>query len=187
LAPDFVDAADRTAALLNILAGRTNTRDWCDDRSTEQRVESCASLAAEALDSAVAELATASGLDVAGLKWGEAHQAVSEHRPFSSVRPLSRLFELRTAYPGDTHTINVGALSHRAEAPFTTRHAASLRAIYDLSALDRNSVWTHSTGQSGSPFSDLYSSMRPLWKDVQYLPMHPVAPREARVLSLKPR
>jgi penicillin amidase len=119
----------------------------------------------------VARLLQSTGRDAAGLSWGEAHVAVGEHRPMSNVPGLRRLFELRTAYPGDTFTINVGALSHRAEAPFATHHAASLRAIYDLAALDRNSIWVHSTGQVGHPFSDLYSSMLPLWRDVRYLPM----------------
>ena len=49
--------------------------------------------------------------------------AIGEHRPLSSVGWLARLFELRAPFPGDTYTVNVGALSHRAGAPFTTRHA----------------------------------------------------------------
>ena len=105
----------------------------------------------------------------------------------SSVPGLRRLFELRIAYPGDTHTINVGALSHRAEAPFSTRHTATLRAIYDLAALESNSVWVGSSGQVGNPFSDLYGSMQPLWRDVRYLPMRPPSARDAVTLELKPR
>ena len=186
LTADFVDGAELTSTLLHVLSGQAKARDWCDDRSTGARVESCRMLAGDALDAAVLQLVQASGRDVAGLRWGESHFAVAEHRPMSNVPGLSRLFKLRTAYPGDTHTINVGALSHRAEAPFSTRHTATLRAIYDMAALDRNSVWIHSSGQVGNPFSDLYASMLPLWRDVQYLPMHPAA-RESVTLQLKPR
>jgi penicillin G amidase len=186
LADDFVDGAERTAALLHLLAGRAKSRDWCDDRTTPHRIESCATLAGEALDDSVARLLQSTGRDAAGLRWGEAHVAVGEHRPMSNVPGLRRLFELRIAYPGDTFTINVGALSHRAEAPFATRHAASLRAIYDLAALDRNSLWVHSTGQVGNPFSDLYSSMLPLWRDVRYLPMRRATAGEVTVLELRP-
>jgi penicillin amidase len=82
--------------------------------------------------------------------------------------------------------VNVGALSHRAAAPFSTRHAASLRAVHDLAAPDTNSYWVQSTGQSGSPFSDLYASMLPLWRDARYLPMR-AAGREALVLELRPK
>ncbi len=187
LTADYIDAAERTPFLLRVLSGKARSRDWCDDRRTEQRVETCAALAAEALDAAVTRLTADSGRDVAGLRWGEVHVAVSEHRPLSSVRVLSRLVELRTPYPGDTYTVNVGALSHRLDAPFSTRHAASFRAIYDLSAFDGRSAWILSTGQSGSPFSEHYADMLPLWRDVQYLPMRPASGRGAMVLELRPK
>ena len=186
LTEDFVDQAELTSTLLHVLSGRAQSRDWCDDRSTEQRFETCGSLAGEALDASVTQLTEASGRDVAGLRWGDVHRATAEHRPMSSVPVLRRLFELRIAYPGDTHTINVGALSHRAEAPFSTRHTATLRAIYDLAALESNSVWVGSSGQVGNPFSDLFGSMQPLWRDVLYLPMRPPE-RDAMTLELKPR
>ncbi len=69
---------------------------------------------------------------------------------FQALRRSRALFELSTPYPGDTFTVNVGALSNRPEAPFSTRHAASLRAIYDLAAPEA-SVWVQSTGQVGNP------------------------------------
>ena len=187
LTDDFVDQAELTSTLLHVLSGRAQARDWCDDRSTGQRFETCRALAAEALDASVTRLTEASGRDVAGLRWGDAHRTAAEHRPMSSVPVLRRLFELRMAYPGDTHTINVGALSHRAEAPFSTRHTATLRAIYDLAALESNSVWVGSSGQVGNPFSDLYGSMQQMWRDVRYVPMRPPTSRDAVTLELKPR
>ena len=187
LAAEYVDGAERTPLLLNVLSGAARSRDWCDDRRTEHRVEGCAAMAAEALDAAVTALTSESGRDVAGLRWGEAHLAIGEHRPLSGVGWLARLVELRTPYPGDTYTVNVGALSHQDGAPFTTRHAASLRAVHDLAALGTNSYWVQSTGQSGSPFSDLYASMLPLWRDARYLDMRPATEREALVLELRPK
>ena len=188
LTEDFVDQADLTSTLLHVLSGRAQARDWCDDRSTEQRFETCRSLAGEALDAAVTQPDAAFGARCRRACDGARRiSAVAEHRPMSSVPGLRRLFELRIAYPGDTHTINVGALSHRAEAPFSTRHTATLRAIYDLAALESNSVWVGSSGQVGNPFSDLYASMLPLWRDVLYLPMRPPSAREAMTLELRPR
>jgi penicillin G amidase len=187
LAPDYIDASERTALLLRVLSGNAKSRDWCDDRRTEQRVETCIALAGEALDAAVESLAVASGRDVAGLRWGDAHRAIAEHRPMSRAGPLARLFELSVPFPGDTYTVDAGALSHRSEAPFSTRHAPSLRTIVDLGAPDANSIWIHSTGQSGSPFSDLYASMLPLWRDVKYVPMRPASGHDASVLELRPR
>jgi penicillin amidase len=183
----LIDATERTPFLLHVLSGKATARDWCDDRRTPHRVESCLALAAEALDASVVTLTAESGRDVAGLRWGDEHRAVAEHRPLSNVSGLSRLFELRTRFPGDTYTIDVGALSHRPDAPFVTRHAASLRAIYDLTAPGERSVWVLSAGQSGSPFSEQYASMLPLWRDVRYVPMRPAAARDAAVLELVPR
>ncbi len=187
LTEDFVDQAELTATLLHVLSGEASARDWCDDRSTEQRFETCRSLAGEALDTAVTQLAQETGRDVAGLRWGESHRAVAEHRPLSNVPGLRRLFELRVPYPGDTHTVNVGALSHRADAPFSTRHTATLRAIYDLAALESSSLWILSSGQAGNPLSDDYASMLLLWRDGLYLPMRPPSAREATTLELRPR
>ncbi len=185
LAPEFVAGADTTRSLLHVLTGRKLARDWCDDRRTAKRFETCAALMSESLDAAVARLTEASGRDVAGLRWGDEHRAAAEHRPFSSVPVLSRLFELGVRYPGDTFTVNAGALSNRSDTPYLTRHAASLRAIYDLGA-PTASLWVQSTGQSGNPLSEYYASMLPLWRDVQYLSMGG-APGDARVLELRPR
>lgn len=187
LAPEFVDNADLTRALIHVLTGRARSRDWCDDRSTPSRIESCQTLASEALDAAVVRATSAEGVDVAGLRWGDAHRAIAEHRPFSSVPLLGTLFELSTPYPGDTFTVNVGALSHRADAPFTTRHAASLRMIVDLSAPAEKSLWIQSTGQSGNALSGNYASMLPRWRDVLFVPMRATTDAAPSVLELSPR
>ena len=43
--------------------------------------------------------------------------------------------------------------------PFANRHAASLRAIYDLSDLEK-SLYIHSGGQSGNPLSEHYKALQ---------------------------
>jgi len=98
-------------------------------------------------------------------------------------------FELRTPFPGDSYTINVGRLSLRAAAPFNTRHAASMRAIHDL-ANPRAGVWMLGTGQSGHPLSDQYSSFVDDWRRVSYAPIPWDLPNikgpGARTLVLRP-
>lgn len=184
LAVDFVATVDTTRTLLHVLTTSSPARDWCDDRRTAQRFETCAAQLSESLDAVVERLARESGSDIAGLRWGDEHLAVAEHRPLSNVAPVRSLFELKTPFPGDTFTINVGALSNRVEAPLRTRHAASLRAIYDLGT-PQSSVWIQSTGQVGEPLSRLYDSMLLPWRDVQYLPMRPTL-RGGQDLELKP-
>jgi penicillin amidase len=193
LAPDLVATAELTRPTLLVLRGEARARDWCDDRTTPNRRETCAELAAAALDQAVAELAQASGRDVLALRWGEAHRAIHEHRPFSAVPVLRDFFELVVPHPGDSFTINVGRLDLRAgrdwRAPFATRHAASLRAIYDL-APDRTGEWIYTTGQVGHPFAENYGDLLESWRTVKYEPIdwkRPRAdPRPPRMLILRP-
>ena len=74
-----------------------------------------------------------------------------------------------------------------AERPFANRHAASLRAIYDLADLDR-SLFMHSTGQSGNVLSPWYASFAERWAKVEYItiPAKREAIAAAHTLVLKP-
>jgi penicillin amidase len=54
--------------------------------------------------------------------------------------------------------------------PFANRHAASLRAIYDLADLEK-SLYIHSGGQSGNIFSDHYAAFSKAWAQNEYIPM----------------
>ncbi len=168
LAADFVASSEMTQATLNVLRGQTSARKWCDDRTTAERTETCADLAAEALDSAATELASQTGRDIAGLRWGDQRQAVFEHRPLSNAGFLRRWFELSVPHPGDSYTINVGRLNLRGPAPFGTRHAASLRAIYDL-APDGGGTWVYGGGQVGHPLSSHHHDLLERWQRVEYV------------------
>ena len=88
-----------------------------------------------------------------------------------SVALLAPLFDVATASGGDTFTINVGQYwPNDAELPFANRHAASLRAIYDLSDPER-SEFIYQTGQSGFVLSPRYRDMASEWAEVRYRPM----------------
>jgi len=174
LAADMVGHSELTRATLQILRGATRARDWCDDRNTPNTHETCAQLASEALDAAATQLAKETGRDPLGLKWGEAHRAVHEHRPFSRVPILRDWFELVVPAPGDSFTVNVGQLGMREgsdwRAPYATRHGPSLRAIYDLS-LAATGEWIYTTGQVGHPFADNYGDLLQSWRKVEYWPV----------------
>jgi penicillin amidase len=162
---------------------------WCSNAQGGS-LPRCAEIMAESLDVALADLRRRYGGDMQAWRWGHAHEALSEHRPFSKVPALARYFDIRLPSAGDTYTINVGRYNLRDEAaPFTSRHAASLRALYDLSNLE-NSRFIHATGQSGNVFSPLYSSYAQRWADVAYLPMRTVRGEVEKgmlgTLSLKP-
>ncbi len=56
------------------------------------------------------------------------------------------------------------------KTPFANRHAASLRAVYDLADLEK-SQFIYQTGQSGLVFSTRYRDMSPEWAAVTYRPL----------------
>jgi penicillin amidase len=156
---------------------------WCNDPKTEQ-IESCADASNAALDQALEQLSAQLGSNPINWTWGNAHIAVSEHRPFSKVPVLGGLFNLQQPFPGDSFTINVGRLELlKADNPFETKQAASLRALYDLSDLEQ-SLFIYQTGQSGWVQSKLYRNMSTLWAQNEYLPLQMKPQKVNRKLDL---
>jgi penicillin amidase len=160
----------RAPFVTSALAGRGGAARWCDDIGTE-RVESCDDILAEALERALDDLSRRYGASPARWRWGEAHFAWSQHRPFSRVRWLAPFFDIRVPTAGDAYTLAVGQTDFNDEAePYASRHAASLRAIYDLADLE-SSLVIHSAGQSGNPLSRHYRDLSGLWARGEYVPM----------------
>ncbi len=160
----------RASFTYHVLADTGGQARWCDDVNTPAK-ETCADLLPKALSLALADLKRRHGEDRGKWRWGEAHFALSEHRPFGRQAQLAQFFDVRVPSPGDTYTINVGRNSlANVAAPFASRHAASLRAVYDLADLDQ-SMYIHSTGQSGNLLSPLYSNFAERWSRAEYIPM----------------
>ena len=155
-----VGRSDFRAALEGVLA--RNDPWWCDDKNTPV-IESCALLIDRSLDRALDELQSGLGPDIARWQWGQLHQARSEHRPFSRVKALAPLFELRVPTGGDNYTVNVARYHLKGDEPYLNEHAASLRAIYDLSD-PANSGVMHSSGQSGLVLAPGYRRFVEPWQ-----------------------
>jgi penicillin amidase len=158
----------RPRLMKNILSNADGQAHWCNNVATG-RPATCAALIAEALDRAFDDLKARYGADMTRWRWGDAHYARAEHRPFSRVPLLKGLFEVSVPTPGDAFTIDVGRNDMADDqAPYANRHAPSLRAIYDLADLDR-SQFIDSTGQSGHPLSPHYRDFASPWATVQYI------------------
>ena len=183
----FRDSWDlRGAFMISVMKGEGGYARWCDDVRTKN-LETCATMAARAFDLAAGELAKRFGAP-SEWRWGRAHTAAGDHRPFSFVPVVKRLFSITPETPGDSFTVNVGGITIRdPERPFVNRHAASLRAIYDLANLER-SVFMQSTGQSGNVLSPWYSSFADRWARVEYItiPTRRESISPAYTLTLKP-
>jgi penicillin G amidase len=157
----------QATALLRLLEGRATGRDWCDDTTTTQR-ESCGDVLAKSLREALEELERLYGRDRSKWRWGRAHVAMGEHRPFGEVAILSFIFNVVVPSPGGAYTLNRGLMDFASDQPFANRHASSYRGIYDFTDLDR-SLFMQSTGQSGNPFSPDYRAFAERWSKGQYI------------------
>jgi penicillin amidase len=156
---------------------------WCNDPQTEQ-IENCADASNAALDKALEQLSTQFGSNPKNWLWGNAHIAISEHRPLSKIPLLGSLFNLAQPFPGDSFSINVGRLELlRAENPFEAKQAASLRTLYDLSDLEQ-SLFIYQAGQSGWVQNKLYRNMSTLWARNEYLPLQMKPQKIIRQLEL---
>ncbi len=160
---------------------------WCDDRRTPVR-ETCAQQVDAAFTRALDELQARFGSQLANWRWGRAHIMRAEHRPFSHVPLLARLFELRTGLGGDTNSINVSRVGLVPDAVtgelYLDEHGPSMRALYDLADLSQSRVM-HSSGQSGIVFSPLYRNFLGPWARVEYVPLWPQG-EPAQTLTIVP-
>ena len=168
---------DYRAALEGIL--ERNDSWWCQPSS-------CAEQSAAALGRALDRLQVAYGADPAQWRWGAAHPALSVHRPFGNVPALARFFDVSEPSHGDSYTVNVGQYNAgEAKGPFVNRHAASLRAVYDLADLEQ-SRFIYQTGQSGLVFSPRYRDMSSTWAQTGYRALQRQPARWAHELTLAP-
>ncbi len=175
----------RRAFLERVLMGDASA--WCDDVRTEG-VETCAITAGLALDAAMAETARAAGRNIDAWRWGEVHQADFDHL-LGDIPVIGAMFENRVQVPGDGSTVNVAHFSY-ASGSYDVVHAASMRAIYDLSDLN-NSRFMHAPGQSGHPLSPHHGDLAERWADGEYFQIRDdwsweSPPEGARVLTLTP-
>ena len=177
----------RAGFMVPVMKAQGGYERWCDDVTTAAR-ETCAMLSGKALDLAAADLGKRFGAPQ-DWRWGRAHVAASDHRPLGFFPVIAKLFNVAPQTPGDSFSVNVGHYVIRDEArPFANKHAASLRALYDLADLDR-SRFMQSTGQSGNVFSPWYDSFAARWARVEYIQVPAARGRiaAAHTLRLIPR
>jgi penicillin amidase len=164
---DYWELRNVYQPMVNVLKDVNGQSRWCGGDLPGTSAD-CAPLLTRSLEAALDDLERRYGADMTSWSWGNAHEARMQHQPFGRNAWLAPLFDIRIPSPGDTYTINVGRHSlGNEDEPFTNRHAASLRAIYDLSNLE-NSRFMHATGQSGNVLSSRYSSFTEPWVEVQY-------------------
>jgi penicillin G amidase len=127
------------------------------------------------LATALAELRSAYGDDMARWQWGQAHIAVFRNPVLSRIPILRDWFGVSIATPGAYDTVNRGPSVVRDEQrPFEQVFGAGLRIITDLaSPADSRMIIT--PGQSGNPLSPHFADLVQRWRDIDWLvPGHAV-------------
>ncbi len=134
---------------------------WCG-------AQGCGPRASQAMVRTLDQLSKRLGSDPTQWRWGKLHVAISSHKPFGKVPVLNRFFDERIESAGDLFTVNVGQYwANDPKEPFANRHAASLRAVYDLADLEQ-SRFIYQTGQSGHPASHRSRDMAKPWAEGNY-------------------
>ena len=140
----------------------TQHQHWCGQGGCGAALQ--ASLA-DALD----ELTAKYGTDMGAWRWGTAHPALFAHPIFHRLPVLRQIFDRQAPADGSADTVDAGAFQFgNPDGPYTDIHGPALRAIYDLSDLDK-SVFLTALGQSAHVLSPHYADFLPRWRAFDWL------------------
>ncbi|MBV8869729.1 MAG: penicillin acylase family protein [Acetobacteraceae bacterium] len=142
----------------------------------------CAAMLTQALEDAVADLATRFGDDPAAWRWGAAHEAVFAHPILGQIPLLARLGRIAIPAPGSATTIFAEATG---QDGFRAVLGPEFRGVYDLADLDR-SRFVIAPGQSGNLFSPRARSFLERWRDGGTVALTPVPEQVSARLHLAP-
>ena len=152
---------------------------WCGSAG-------CAPLVSAAMDRSLSRISAKLGSNTNQWHWGAWHPAISSHKPLGKVPGLNALFDVRVESPGDLFTVNVGQYwANDKKEPFANRHAASMRAIYDLSS-EGQGWFIYQTGQSGHVVSSRSRDMAHQWARGHYRSLSLSRPAHVHSLRLIP-
>jgi len=165
----YDEMASRTHTLLlaEIAADPDAYSRWCDNVLSTP-MESCDETANIALDEALDDLEERMGSKMDKWRWGDIHITQYPHNPFSEVPALKPIFHRSIENGGDGYTVNVAPV--RQSDLYDQYHVPSQRHIIDMSDLN-NSLFMHTTGQSGNVLSSHYDDFIERHRDVEYIPM----------------
>lgn len=182
-----VSVARRHGDALLLTRILTEGADWCDHPDTEA-VESCEDAVNEAIDAAVAAVASEHGNDMARWRWGREHIAhFSAPYSWANAPVLDTLTATRLPAPGGEGTLNLGG-GYITSAPFDNLleglsfdqgSGATFRMIADLRDPKR-SLFMFAPGQSGNVMSPHWNDLAKRWAAGEYFSLHERDKRNSR-------
>ncbi len=171
-----------------VLAENGRGAHWCAPASDPApQGDSCAALAARALEEAAAQLSERYGADPATWRWGTAHQARFEHPLLRFIPVLKDWTRIAEPRAGDGQTVDRAPVTSR---DFSSAQGPGLRAVFDLSS-QQGAAAIIGTGQSGNPLSRQWSDQSDIWAGRApdgglLLPLGAVPARSGGILRLEP-
>ncbi len=142
---------------------------WCDVVQSAP-VETCATIARQALDAAILDLGDRFGKDVTSWRWGDLHEARHEHPGLGRMPGVRWVVSLVQSTSGGDGTLARAGTLGEGRDPWLNITGAGYRGVYDLADPD-SSVFIISTGQSGHPLSRHYDDLSELWRRGEYVGM----------------
>jgi penicillin amidase len=130
------------------------------------------------------------GEDLSEWEWGTLHTITFRNQTFgeSGIGLLERVFN-RGPFPVPSGLDQVFSADVDLSNPFEVVNHASMRQVIDLAELT-DSLFTHTTGQSGHPFHSHYDDMIDDWLNVRFHEHHWTRPELLRsspdILRLMP-
>jgi penicillin G amidase len=177
-----VRGTERPEVLLAALDGHSA---FCRDRQG-----GCEAAVARSLSTALDNLSSRYGADMATWRWKRAHRAPFRHLLFDRVPVLRDWLLFNVPTDGDNYTVNRGAWrSSQSGEPFAHIHGAGYRAIYDLANF-AESRFMVAPGQSGHPLSRHWGDLIEPWANGQHFTItgeRAALQAEGRTLRLEPR
>jgi penicillin amidase len=144
---------------------------WWDDKESETVIETRDDILTRAFEETVEQMQKEYGKNLENWPtWGELHTATFRNASlgYSGIGPIEALFNRGPfATSGGEGIVNATGWSL---GSFAVDWLPSMRMIVDLGNL-KNSITTHTTGESGHAFHPHYIDMAPLWANIEYYPM----------------
>ena len=144
-----------------------HSSNWCDSE-TSAGGRPCASLLSHSLNMAIKEMKKFRGSDMDSWRWGDIHQTVYEHTPFSGINSLASIFERRVPSGGSPDTINVANAVYDESVGYEQTFGPGFRQIIQIKEASVHHVYMNSTGQSGNVLDKHYDDMVKPFRDAHY-------------------
>lgn len=163
------------------------TDDWCDVQGTSDYRETCDEILDASLDDALREVLKITGDEsMESWAWGDVHETLYRHLPFSGVNVLRSIYERRIENGGSPDSINVANYSLEKSGGYSQTFGAGFRQLVALAPDTTEHLYMNSTGQSGNVMSRNYADMVEPFRDVEYLPLTSRPGAGTEVLTLMP-